>query len=176
MISCGGRRPRSRDDAGRSYSRGTNPICRTIAWYRGFDWRGSKGGFTLRNHAPPSLAPFSSQSIARSSSRRLRPCDAVRTGGVGVVDAKQVTKLRREPPPSPAHADSSRSHVTTHPRRGRQVIVARPFAEPLSSSRRSSSGGSRTWVTVTQSSFFDELVEELFAPFDDRWLGPPRRW
>jgi curved DNA-binding protein CbpA len=58
----------------------------------------------------------------------------------------------------------------------RQVIVSRPFAEPLLSSRRSSVGVSRTWMTVTRSSFFDEWVEAPFASFDDRWFGPPRRW
>ena len=58
----------------------------------------------------------------------------------------------------------------------RQVIVSQPFAEPLLSSRRSSFGVPRTWVTVTRSSLFDELVEEFFASFDDGWLGPPRRW
>ena len=47
----------------------------------------------------------------------------------------------------------------------RQVIVSRPFTEPLSSSRRSSSGDPRTWVTVTQSSFFDELVERALRVF-----------
>ena len=58
----------------------------------------------------------------------------------------------------------------------RQAIVSCPFAEPLLSSRRSSFGVPGTWVTVRRSSFVDELVEELFASFDDRWLGPPRRW
>jgi curved DNA-binding protein CbpA len=58
----------------------------------------------------------------------------------------------------------------------RPVIVSRPLAEPLLSSRRSSFGVPRTWVTVTRSSFFDALVEELVASFDDRWPGPPRRW
>jgi curved DNA-binding protein CbpA len=58
----------------------------------------------------------------------------------------------------------------------RQVIVPRPFAEPLVSSRRSSLGAPTIWVTVTRSSFVDELVEELFAFFDDRWFNPPRRW
>jgi hypothetical protein len=55
-------------------------------------------------------------------------------------------------------------------------MVSRPFAEPLLSSRRSSFGVPRTWVTVRRSSFFDELVEELFASVEDRWLGAPRRW
>lgn len=57
----------------------------------------------------------------------------------------------------------------------RQVIVSQPFADPLLSSRRSSFGVPRTWVTVTRSTLFDQLVEEFFASFDDGWLGPPRR-
>jgi len=43
----------------------------------------------------------------------------------------------------------------------RQAIVS--FAEPLLSSPRSSFGLPATWMTVRRSSFFDELVEELFA-------------
>ena len=58
----------------------------------------------------------------------------------------------------------------------REVIVSRPFAEPLLSPRRSSFGAPRIWVTLTRSSVFDQLVEELFASFDDRWFSPPRRW
>jgi len=58
----------------------------------------------------------------------------------------------------------------------RQVIVSRPFAEPLLSSRRSWFGVPSTRFAVTRSSLFDVLVEELFASFDDRWFSPPRRW
>ena len=58
----------------------------------------------------------------------------------------------------------------------REVAVSRPFAEPLFSSRRSSFDGPRTWVRVTRSSFFDELVEQLSASFDDRWFRLTRRW
>ena len=57
-----------------------------------------------------------------------------------------------------------------------EVIVSRRSAEPLLSSRRSSFGVPRTWVTVKRSPLFDELVEELCASFDERWPGPPRRW
>jgi hypothetical protein len=53
---------------------------------------------------------------------------------------------------------------------------SRPFAEPLLSPRRSSVGAPRTWVTLTRSSVSDQLVEELFASFDDGWFRPPRRW
>ena len=58
----------------------------------------------------------------------------------------------------------------------RQVVVSRPFAEPLLGSRHTSFGAPTTWVTVTPPSFFDELVEEFFASFDDHWFGPRRRW
>ena len=49
----------------------------------------------------------------------------------------------------------------------RQVIVRTPFAEPLLDSRRVSFAVPRAFVTVTRPSLFDELVEELFASFDD---------
>ena len=55
------------------------------------------------------------------------------------------------------------------------MIVPTPFAEPLLGSRQASCGFQRTWVTATRSSVFDEIVEELFASFDDDWFGP-RRW
>jgi curved DNA-binding protein CbpA len=54
----------------------------------------------------------------------------------------------------------------------REVIVTPPFAEPLLDWRHTAFGVPTTWVRVTQSSLFDELVEELFASFDDRWLRP----
>jgi len=50
---------------------------------------------------------------------------------------------------------------------GDRLVVA----EPLLSSRRSSLGVPTSWMTVRRSSFFDDLVEELFASFDDRWLA-----
>jgi curved DNA-binding protein CbpA len=58
----------------------------------------------------------------------------------------------------------------------REVGISRPFAEPLLSSRRSSFDVPGRWVRVTPSSFFEELVEELFASFDDRWFRSFRRW
>ena len=58
----------------------------------------------------------------------------------------------------------------------REVVVSRPSAEPLFSSRRSSFDVPRTWFRMTRSSFFDELVEELFASFGDPWFRSSRRW
>ena len=62
-----------------------------------------------------------------------------------------------------------------HPVVVREVFVSRPIAEPLVSPRRSSFGVPTTFVTVTRSSSFDELVEEFFASLDDHWF-PRRRW
>jgi DnaJ-class molecular chaperone len=63
-----------------------------------------------------------------------------------------------------------------HPVMVRETIVSRPFAEPLTRSRRSAFGVPGTFVTVTRPSFLDELVEEFFASFDDHWFQPRRRW
>ena len=63
-----------------------------------------------------------------------------------------------------------------HPVVFREVIVTRPFAEPLVSFRRSSFTVSRSFVTFTRPSTFDELVEEFFASFNDHWSHPSRRW
>jgi curved DNA-binding protein CbpA len=51
----------------------------------------------------------------------------------------------------------------------RQVVVPRSFAEPLLRSPHTSLGAPTTWVTMTRPSFFDELVEEIFASFHDPW-------
>jgi curved DNA-binding protein CbpA len=63
-----------------------------------------------------------------------------------------------------------------HPVVIREVIVTRPFAEPLVGFRGSSFGVPRSFVTVTRPSFFDELVEELFVSFNEHWSHPRRRW
>lgn len=57
-----------------------------------------------------------------------------------------------------------------------EVIVSRRVAEPVVDLRRFSFGVPGTFVTVTRPSFFDELVEDFFASFDDRGLWGRRRW
>jgi curved DNA-binding protein CbpA len=58
-----------------------------------------------------------------------------------------------------------------------EVIVSRRVAEPVVDLRRFSFGVPGTFVTVTRPSFFDdELIEDFFASFDDRWLSGRRRW
>ena len=57
----------------------------------------------------------------------------------------------------------------------REVMVSRPFPEPLfASSRRDAFAPSRIQMTVTPS-FFDQIVEEFFASFDDDLFWPRRR-
>jgi hypothetical protein len=53
-------------------------------------------------------------------------------------------------------------------------MVSGPFPEPLFASRRDSFARSGIQVTATRS-FFDQIVEEFFAPFDDEMFGPRRR-
>jgi curved DNA-binding protein CbpA len=63
-----------------------------------------------------------------------------------------------------------------HPVVIKEVIVTKPFAEPLVGFRRSSFGVPRSSVTVTRPSFFDELVEGLFASLTGNWTHPRRPW
>ena len=56
----------------------------------------------------------------------------------------------------------------------RDVMVSGPFPEPLFASRRDSFAPSRIQMTVTRS-FFDQIVEEFFASFDDDLFWPRRR-
>jgi curved DNA-binding protein CbpA len=58
-----------------------------------------------------------------------------------------------------------------------EVSVSRRVAEPVVDLRRFPFGVPGTFVTVTRPSFFgDELIEDFFASFDDRWLWGRRRW
>jgi DnaJ-class molecular chaperone len=57
----------------------------------------------------------------------------------------------------------------SHPVVIREVFASSPSAEPLVGARRSSFGVP-TFVSATRPSLFDELVEELFASFDDHWF------
>jgi curved DNA-binding protein CbpA len=58
----------------------------------------------------------------------------------------------------------------------REVIVSRRVAEPVVDLRRYSFGVPGTFVTITRRSLFDELVEDLFASFDDPGFRPLGRW
>ena len=56
-----------------------------------------------------------------------------------------------------------------------EVIVSRPPAEPLFTSRRASFGFARNSLAAPQYALFDELME-LLASFDHAWLLRRRRW
>lgn len=51
-----------------------------------------------------------------------------------------------------------------------QLMFSKPFTEPLSGSRRTSFGSPEPWTPMIRSSFFDDVMEELFAFLDDEWL------
>jgi hypothetical protein len=71
--------------------------------------------------------------------------------------------------------DRQRRSARARPVVIREVVVSRPFAEPLVSWRRSSFSAPRTSMTGTRPSPFDDLLEELFASFDYYWFHSPRR-
>ena len=56
-----------------------------------------------------------------------------------------------------------------------EVIVSRPLAEPLFTSRRDSFRFARNPLAAPRSALFDELMEELLAAFDREWLLRRRR-
>jgi curved DNA-binding protein CbpA len=57
-----------------------------------------------------------------------------------------------------------------------EVIVSRPHAEPLFTSRRDSFRLARSPLAAPRYALFDELMQELLASFDDEWLLRRRRW
>jgi curved DNA-binding protein CbpA len=54
-----------------------------------------------------------------------------------------------------------------------ELVVSKPFVEPLFSSSRGASSVPTAWPNG-RSSFFDAIVEELFGRLDDEW--PPPSW
>src|SRR5688572_27779472 len=58
----------------------------------------------------------------------------------------------------------------------REVIVSGPFPEPLFASRRDFVTPSRIQQLTATRPSFDQIVEELFASFDDDLFWPRRRW
>jgi curved DNA-binding protein CbpA len=54
-----------------------------------------------------------------------------------------------------------------------ELMVSKPFVEPLFGSSRSASSVPAAWP-ISRSSFFDAIVEELFGRLDDEW--PPPSW
>ena len=115
------------------------------------------------------------RSAFRALARRYHPDVGAGSSPVEFQRAREAYETLADPERRRRY-DRQLRDARTRPVVVRQVIVSQSFAEPLLSSRRSSFGVPRTWVTVTRSSLFDELVEEFFASFDDGWLAPPRRW
>lgn len=111
----------------------------------------------------------------RALARRYHPDVGAGSSPVEFQRAREAYETLADPERRRRY-DLQRRSARARPVIVREVVVSRPCAEPLLSSRRSSFDVPRTWVTVTRSSFFDDLVEELFASFDDHWFRSPRRW
>jgi curved DNA-binding protein CbpA len=62
------------------------------------------------------------------------------------------------------HASRTPSPAVRH---FREVVVPRPFAEPLVGYSRTSFVRPRIWVVPAPASLFDEIVEQFFASFAD---------
>ena len=56
-----------------------------------------------------------------------------------------------------------------------EVIVSRPLAEPLFTSRRDPFCFARNPLAAPRYALFDELMEEVLASFEDDWLLRRRR-
>jgi curved DNA-binding protein CbpA len=115
------------------------------------------------------------RSAFRALARRYHPDVGAGSSPVEFQRAREAYEALADPERRRLY-DRQLRNARARPIVVRQVIVSWPFGEPPSSSRRSLFGVSRTWVTGTQSSFFDEWVEELFASFDDDRFHIPRRW
>jgi curved DNA-binding protein CbpA len=115
------------------------------------------------------------RSAFRALARRYHPDVGVGSSPVEFHRAREAYETLADPERRRRY-DRQLRDARARPVVVREVIVSWPFAESPLSSRRSSFGVPRTWVTLTRSSVFDQLVEELFASFDDGWFRPPRRW
>jgi curved DNA-binding protein CbpA len=115
------------------------------------------------------------RSVFRALARRYHPDVGAGSSSVEFQRAREAYETLVDPERRRGYDRQLRS-TRARPVVVRDVVVSPPFAEPLLSSRRYSFDAPTTWMTVARSSFFDELVDELFASFDDHWFRPPRRW
>ena len=115
------------------------------------------------------------RSAFRALARRYHPDVGVGSSPVEFHRAREAYETLADPERRRRY-DRQLRDARARPVVVREVIVSRPFAEPLLSPRRSSFGAPRTWVTLPRSSVFDQLLGELFASFDHGWFRPPRRW
>jgi curved DNA-binding protein CbpA len=114
------------------------------------------------------------RSAFRASARRYHPDVGAGSSPVEFQRAREAYETLVDPERRRRYDQLRASRQ--HPVVVQEVTVSRRVAEPVVDLRRFSFGVPGTFVTVTRPSFFDELVEDFFASFDDRWFRGPRRW
>jgi curved DNA-binding protein CbpA len=115
------------------------------------------------------------RSAFRALARRYHPDVGAGSSPVEFQRAREAYETLADPERRRRYDRQLRS-TRARPVLVREVVVSRPSAEPLLRWHRSSFEASSTWMTGTRPSSFDELIEELFAPFDQHWFRSPRRW
>ena len=115
------------------------------------------------------------RSAFRALARRYHPDVGAGSSPVEFQRAREAYETLADPERRRRYDRQLRS-ARARPVVVREVVVSRPFAEPLLSWRRSSFDAPRAWMTGTRPSPFDELIEEVFASFDYDWFLSRRRW
>jgi curved DNA-binding protein CbpA len=115
------------------------------------------------------------RSAFRALARRYHPDVGAGSSPIEFQRAREAYETLVDPERRRGY-DRQRRRTRARPVVVREVIVSRPFAEPLLRWQRSSFDVSSTWITGTRPTDFDELIEELFASFDHRWFRSLRRW
>ena len=114
------------------------------------------------------------RSAFRASARRYHPDVGAGSSLVEFQRAREAYETLVDPERRRRY--DQRRASRQHPVVVQEVTISRRVAEPVVDLRRFSFGVPGTFVTVTRPSFVDELVEDFFASFDDRWHRRPRRW
>ena len=115
------------------------------------------------------------RSAFRALARRYHPDVGAGSSPVEFQRAREAYETLVDPERRRRYDQQLRS-IRARPVVVREVVVLRPFAEPLLSWHRSSLDAPGTWMTGTRLSSFDELIEEFFASFNQHWFRSPHRW
>ena len=115
------------------------------------------------------------RSAFRALARRYHPDVGAGSSPVEFQRAREAYETLADPERRRRYDRQLRS-ARAQPVVVREVVVSPRFAEPLLSWHRSSFDPPRTWMAGARPAPFDELIEELFASFDDDWSHSPRRW
>jgi len=119
------------------------------------------------------------RSAFRALARRYHPDVGAGSSPVAFQRAREAYETLADPARRRRYDRQLRAS-RAHSAAVEELTVSKPFAEPISGSRRASYRVHATRVPPTASTFFDDILEELFASFADDWLQHEwlrgRRW